>query len=149
MSFINRKYESSRIAVQMPATDAEGDAHEHDSCPGTSVRKVARKQKLEGVSYSVDELRQIFVKRKPIRSEAKFWRLMDVKTVSVTDSKDGESICFDRVVLQCTECNFQHGAQTIAPSNFASSHFHDPKTASVRCKKAANEGKTYFNQVAT
>jgi hypothetical protein len=114
--------------------------------PPTAIRRVERTQNFESNSYSVSDLERLLNSRKNSGAGAKYWRLLSIKRISVTESEDEVPICYERVVIQCNECGYQHGGKSVAPANFAKSHFDQHTTLNVRCKRAKNNGTSNMNQ---
>jgi hypothetical protein len=115
--------------------------------PPSATRKVERTQNFESIAYSVDSLERLLNTRKRSGSCAKYWRLLSVKRIPVTE-KDGErAIRFERIVLECNECGYQHGGKAVAPANFARSHFDNHSKVNARCKRALGIGTSNIHSV--
>ena len=71
--------------------------------PLQSSAKVERTQIVEQVAYFPEKLAKSLLSRKRGNSAAHYWCLLEVKTVSVTDMKDGKSMTFDGVVLESVQ----------------------------------------------
>jgi hypothetical protein len=124
----------------MPEKDPTVTSPEGSEGPPTAIRKVERIQKFESNSYSVDSLERVVNSRKHSSRRAKYWELLSVKRKTVIENEGESTISFERVILECTECGKQHGGKSLAPANFASTHFDQHTTPHCRCKKAKTNG---------
>ena len=111
------------------------DGPEASDAPPSQVRKVARTQNFESTAYDVDNLEKTLVSRK-LGKGAQYWRLLDVKRVWDAERDGDGSVSFEKVVLVCNQCGHEHGGKSVAPANFARSHFLDYTAYKVQKDRA-------------
>jgi hypothetical protein len=134
------------MSSTMPDSEPLVAAPEASDEPPAAIRKVERTQNFESRAFSVSSLERLLNSRKTSGTGAKYWKLLSIKRISVTEHEGDVPICFERLVLECNECGYKHGGKSIAPANFAKSHFDQHTTPHVRCRRAKNNGTSKINR---
>jgi hypothetical protein len=130
----------------MPDSEPLVAAPEASDKPPTAIRKVERTQNVENHARSVSSLEYLLNSRKTSGTGAKYWKPLSINRISVTEHEGDVPICFERMVLECSECGYQHGGKSIAPANLAKSHFDKHTTAHVSCRSAKSNGTSKISR---
>jgi hypothetical protein len=95
---------------------------------------------FENHACSVSSLERLLNSRKTSGTGANYRKLLSMKRISVTEHEGDVLICFNRMVLECIECGYQHGGKSRAPAKFAKSHLISiPRRTSLQKSNGTSE----------
>lgn len=126
-----------------PAAQA-GAGNENVQADNERVRKITRKQTLDGKQYSPEELKQVLCQRARKSAAPKWWAKLKVRIITVEETLHAETVRYDKCTVECIDCSYTHGGLTINPCNFSKTHFDNCGTQPV-CKKHQKTGASRYD----